>query len=72
MNSTIAPDVAAAVEAIRAAAATSRTNVEADLSGIADPVVRGWLAGVVEDVDMLEARAVRIIATPNTAPRIAP
>jgi hypothetical protein len=72
VNSTIAPDVAAAVEAIRAAAATSRTNVEADLSGIADPVVRGWLAGVVEDVDMLEARAVRIIATPNTAPRIAP
>jgi len=59
---TIAPDVAAAVEAIRAAAATSRTNVEANLSGITDPAVRGRLAGAVADVDLLEARATEIIA----------
>jgi formiminotetrahydrofolate cyclodeaminase len=62
VNSTIAPDVAAAVEALRAAAGTSRTNVEANLSGIADPDARSRLAGAVADVELLEARAGQVIA----------
>lgn len=58
----IAPDVAAAVEAIRAAAATSRTNMEANLSGITDPAARGRLTRVAADVAALEQKAGRVIA----------
>ena len=37
VNRSVPPDVAAAAEAIRAAIATSRTNLEANLAGITDP-----------------------------------
>jgi methenyltetrahydrofolate cyclohydrolase len=63
VNRAIAPDVAAAVQAIRAAVATSRTNVEANLSGITDPAARGRLAEVITGADALEARAGQVIAT---------
>ena len=58
----IAPDVAAAVEAIRAAAATSRTNMEANLSGITDPAARGRLTRIAADVAALEEKAGRVVA----------
>jgi formiminotetrahydrofolate cyclodeaminase len=58
----IAPDVAAAVEALRAAIATSRTNVEANLSGITDPAARDRLTGVIAGVEALEARSAQVIA----------
>jgi methenyltetrahydrofolate cyclohydrolase len=63
VNRAIAPDVAAAVQAIRAAVATSRTNVEANLSGITDPAARDRLTEVVGGADALEARAGQVIAT---------
>lgn len=62
VNRSIAPDVAAAVEAIRAAIATSRTNVEANLSGITDPAARGRLTRVITEVAELEAKAGQAIA----------
>jgi formiminotetrahydrofolate cyclodeaminase len=58
----IAPDVAAAVEAIRAAIATSRTNVEANLSGITDPAARDRLTRVIAGTAALEAKAGMVIA----------
>jgi formiminotetrahydrofolate cyclodeaminase len=62
VNRSIAPDVAAAVEALRAAVATSRTNVEANLSGITDPAARDRLTGVIAGVEALEARSAQVIA----------
>lgn len=62
VNRSIAPDVAAAVEAVRAAAATSRTNVEANLSGITDAAARARLTAVIAGVAPLEARAGQVIA----------
>jgi formiminotetrahydrofolate cyclodeaminase len=62
VNRSIAPDVAAAVEAIRAAIGTSRTNIEANLSGITDPAARDRLTGVVTGTAALEAKASQIIA----------
>lgn len=62
VSRSIAPDVAAAAEAIRAAAATSRTNVEANLSGITDAAARDWLTGVITGVAALEARAGQVVA----------
>ena len=62
VSRSIAPDVAAAVEALRAAIATSRTNVEANLSGITDPAARDRLTGVIAGVDTLEARSAQVIA----------
>lgn len=62
VNRFIAPDVAAAAEAIRAAVATSRTNVQANLSGITEPAARDRLASVIAGVAALEASAVQVIA----------
>jgi formiminotetrahydrofolate cyclodeaminase len=62
VSRSIAPDVAAAVEALRAAIATSRTNVEANLSGITDPAARDRLTSVIAGVEALEARSAKVIA----------
>lgn len=62
VNRSIAPDVAAAVEAIRAALATSRTNIEANLSGITDPAARDRLTLVIAGTGPLEERAAQVIA----------
>ena len=62
MSRSIAPDVAAAAEAIRAAVATSRTNVEANLSGVTDPAARERLTRVITGVAALEAQAGQVIA----------
>ncbi len=62
VNRSIAPDLAAAVEAIRAAAATSRTNVEANLSGSADPAARERLTRVIAEAGAVEATASQLIA----------
>jgi formiminotetrahydrofolate cyclodeaminase len=62
VNRSIAPDVAAAAEAIRAAIATSRTNIEANLSGITDPAASGRLTRAITGVAALEAKAGQVIA----------
>jgi methenyltetrahydrofolate cyclohydrolase len=62
VNRSIAPDVAAAAEAIRAAIATSRTNIEANLSGITDPAARARLTRVITGTTALEAGAGQVIA----------
>jgi formiminotetrahydrofolate cyclodeaminase len=54
--------VAAAAEAIRAAIATSRTNIEANLSGITDPAARDRLTGIITGTAALEAGAGQVIA----------
>jgi methenyltetrahydrofolate cyclohydrolase len=56
----VAGDVAAAVEAIRAAVATCRVNVAANLTGITDPAARARLTAVADAVDELEERAARL------------
>jgi formiminotetrahydrofolate cyclodeaminase/uncharacterized protein (DUF2249 family)/quercetin dioxygenase-like cupin family protein len=62
VNRSIAPDVAAAVEAIRAAIGTSATNVAANLSGITDPAARDRLTAAIAEADALEARAGLVVA----------
>ncbi|MGH3279611.1 MAG: cyclodeaminase/cyclohydrolase family protein [Trebonia sp.] len=62
VNRSIAPDVAAAVEAIRAAIGVSRTNIEANLAGMTDPTARDRLTRVIADVPALEATAGQVIA----------
>lgn len=59
-------DVAAAAEAIRAAAATGRVNVEVNLTGITDPAAREVYADVVSRVDILLARADEVTAIVRT------
>lgn len=61
VNRSIAPDVAAAVEATKAAIATSRTNIEANLSGITNPTARDRLRTVIAGTSRLEARAAQVI-----------
>ncbi len=61
-NRNVIADVAAAAEAIRAAAATARINVEVNLAGITDPAQRARFAEVIDVVDGLEARATRVSA----------
>lgn len=61
VNRSIAPDVAAAVEAIRAAVGTSRTNLEANLSGITDPAARARLTQVIAGTPALETLAEQVI-----------
>ena len=61
-NRTVLSDVAAAAEAIRAAAATGRINVEVNLSGITDAAAREVYADVVARVDILLARADKVAA----------
>lgn len=62
VNRTVAGDVAAAVEAVRASVATSRVNVAANLAGVTDPAARARLTAVLGAVDELEERAVRLTA----------
>jgi formiminotetrahydrofolate cyclodeaminase len=61
-NRTVLSDVAAAAEAIRAAAATARINVEVNLVGITDAAARERYGEVVASVDMLLARADAVTA----------
>ena len=59
---TAAVDLAAAAEAVRAAAGTARVAVEVDLAGVADPGEREWLLATIEPVDDLVLRAAKITA----------
>jgi len=56
-NRTVLGDLAAAADAARAAAATSRVNVEANLTGITDTAARERYGEVIAGVDALLARA---------------
>src|SRR5215472_10058441 len=56
-NRTVLGDLAAAADAIRAAAATSRILVEANMAGITDTAARERYGEVLARVDMLLARA---------------
>lgn len=62
VSRSIAPDVAAAVEAIRAAVATSRTDVEANLSLITDPAARARLTSIITSVATLDTKAAQVSA----------
>lgn len=62
VNRTVAGDVAAAVQAVRAAIETSRVNVEANLAGVTDPGARERLTAALSGVDDLEQRAGRLTA----------
>ena len=62
-NRNVLSDVAAAVEAARAAATTARVNVEVNLSGITDERTRAELTEVAAEVDGIAARADRVTAT---------
>jgi methenyltetrahydrofolate cyclohydrolase len=55
-------DLAAAAEAVRAAAGTARVDVEADLVAIADPAERERLLTAIEPVDDLVLRAAKVTA----------
>ncbi|MFI6344909.1 cyclodeaminase/cyclohydrolase family protein [Streptomyces sp. NPDC050560] len=61
-NRNVITDVAAAAEAARAAATTARVNVEINLGGVRDPLVRDALIESVARVDALSERADRITA----------
>jgi methenyltetrahydrofolate cyclohydrolase len=60
VNRTVAGDVNAAVQAVRAAIVTSQINVEANLSGVTDPGARDRLRTVLAVVDGLERRVDRL------------
>lgn len=62
VNHTVAGDVAAAVQAVRAAVVTSQVNVEANLAAVTDPGARERLAAVLAGVRDLERRAERLTA----------
>jgi len=62
VNRTVAGDVAAAAQAVRAGIVTSQVNIEANLSGVTDPVARERLGAVLAGVGELEQRADRITA----------
>jgi methenyltetrahydrofolate cyclohydrolase len=62
VNHTVAGDVAAAVQAVRAAILTSQVNVEANLSGVTDPGARERLTAVLAGVGNLERRIDRLTA----------
>jgi len=57
-----AVDLAAAAEAVRAAAGTARVDVEVDLVGVAEPAERERLLAAIEPVDDLVLRAAKITA----------
>ncbi|WP_329110777.1 cyclodeaminase/cyclohydrolase family protein [Micromonospora sp. NBC_01699] len=61
-NPNVSTDVAAAVEAARAAATTARVNVEVNLTGVRDDAVRAELVAATDRVDGLAARADRVTA----------
>ena len=62
VNPTVAGDVAAAVEALRAAVATSRLNVAANLVGVTDAAARDRLTAALGVADELADRAARLTA----------
>jgi formiminotetrahydrofolate cyclodeaminase len=59
---TAVADLAAAAEAVRAAAGTARVDVEVDLVGITDPAARERLLTAIEPVDDLVLRAAKLTA----------
>jgi methenyltetrahydrofolate cyclohydrolase len=61
-NPNVSSDVAAAVEAARAAATTARVNVEINLAGIRDDAARVELVTATGQVDDIAARADRVTA----------
>ncbi|WP_326558003.1 cyclodeaminase/cyclohydrolase family protein [Micromonospora sp. NBC_01796] len=61
-NPNVSSDVAAAVEAARAAATTARVNVEINLSGVRDDAARAELVAATDRVDELADRADRVTA----------
>jgi formiminotetrahydrofolate cyclodeaminase len=62
-NRNVAADVGAAAEAVRAAVAIARINVEVNLAGITDVAARARLTEVIDAVDGLAARAAQLSAT---------
>jgi formiminotetrahydrofolate cyclodeaminase len=62
-NRNMITDVAAAAEAARAAAVTARLNIEINLKGIADPVLRNEFAATAAVADRVITRAGQIVAT---------
>ena len=61
-NRNVITDVAAAAEAARAAAVTARLNIEVNLKGIKDQVLRDEFAAAAAAVDTIVARADEIVA----------
>ena len=61
-NRNVITDVGAAAEAARAAAATSRLNIEVNLRGITDAALREELAAAVRACDVVVERADRVVA----------
>jgi formiminotetrahydrofolate cyclodeaminase len=61
-NRNVITDVAAAAEAARAAAVTSRVNIEVNLRGITDAAIKAELTATAEVTDEIMARADRIVA----------
>jgi formiminotetrahydrofolate cyclodeaminase len=61
-NPNVVTDVAAAAEAARAAATTARINVEINVAGIRNEVVRAELTALAATVDELVARADEVTA----------
>src|SRR6266568_1247752 len=62
-NRNVITDVAAAAEAARAAAVTARLNIEVNLKGITDPVLRDEFAATAAVADRVVERAGQIVAT---------
>ncbi len=61
-NRNVITDVGAAAEAARAAAVTARLNIEVNLRGITDPVLRDSLAETVGVADAVVVRADQVVA----------
>lgn len=61
-NRNVISDVAAAADAARAAASTARVNVEINLGGLRNSLVRAELLEVLADVDDLLLRADKVTA----------
>jgi len=62
-NPQVVADLAAAVEAVRAAAAISRVNIEANLRGVADADERVRLTAVAAGAGTIADRAGAVTAT---------
>jgi formiminotetrahydrofolate cyclodeaminase len=62
-NRNVISDVAAAAEAARAAATTSRVNIEINLGGISGTAARAELRAAVNSVDRLTERADKLTST---------
>lgn len=60
VNHTVAGDVVAAIQAVRAAVVTSQVNVEANLSGVTDPGARERLTAVLAAVEGLKLQSDQI------------